>query len=248
MTLPEYIIDALAPVIALILAGYCFRKFGFLSRAFWRGAESLTYFILFPALILYRLIGADFSSIEITPILSASILFFIALTLVTWVCGKFLMRLTHQQWTSMLQGSIRYNTFIALALTDKLFGPQMFAVSALVTGVFIISVNLVSVIAFSTKGKPSIGAVALNLIRNPLILACLIGIGLNTVTTNVPEFANNTLSAFGRGALPIALLAVGAGLKLKSLTTINLPLAYSSLIKLALAPLLMAVLATLFVS
>ena len=243
MAIATHILEALFPVLALVVAGYIFRKKGFLGEDFWRAAESLTYFVLFPSLILYRLINADFSQFEISSLVIVVLAYFLILTLCSWLVDKRFLSLSHATWTSFLQGSIRYNTFIALALSDKLFGEQLFALSALIVALFITIVNIITIIAFSAEGRPSPVAIGINSIKNPLVLASVIGIGINLSQIYIPVFVSDTLSVFGRGALPLAILAVGAGLKIKSLTSIDSSIVYSSINKLVLSPVLMALLA-----
>ncbi len=247
MQIGTYILESLFPIMALVVAGYVFRKRGFLDEEFWQAAESLTYFVLFPALILYRLVNADFSQFDITPLISVVLIYFLLLTLITWFIDKRFLSQSHASWTSFLQGSIRYNTFIALALADKLFGPEMFAMSALLIGLFITIVNIITIIAFSADGKISVVKILINLFKNPLVLASVIGIVLNLSRVHIPVFVSDTLSVFGRAALPIAILAVGAGLRIKSLTAITMPLIYSSAIKLIASPLLMALLSLILI-
>jgi malonate transporter len=55
------------------------------------------------------------------------------------------------------------------------------------------------------------------LITNPLILACLIGIGLNVSGIGLPWGSAAVLEILARAALPLGLLAVGAGLRLDAL-------------------------------
>ena len=49
------IVLALFPLVAFIASGYIFKKYHFLSKEFWAGAEKLNYYILFPALLFNTL-------------------------------------------------------------------------------------------------------------------------------------------------------------------------------------------------
>ncbi len=53
-------LTALVPVFIIILLGYLCKRFGFLRQSFWIGAEQLTYFVLFPALLFEKLAAASF--------------------------------------------------------------------------------------------------------------------------------------------------------------------------------------------
>lgn len=247
MAFTHTILEALFPVIALVIAGYVFRKSSFLPDLFWDSAETLTFYVLFPSLILFRLLNADFSALEVSPLIITCITFFAVITAISWLCDRKLMNLEHATWTSFLQGSIRYNTFIALALADKLFGPELFTVSALLVGIFIIVVNIITVIAFSLATRTSALKLVNSIFKNPLIIACVAGIGINLSGLTVPGFINETLSVFGRAALPLALLAVGAGLHIKSLQYVNQEIIVSSVIKLMVAPIIMSALVLLLI-
>ena len=59
-------IESLAPVFLLIVLGYALRRKRFLSEGFWEGADRLTYFVLFPALIIHTLARADLANLAIS--------------------------------------------------------------------------------------------------------------------------------------------------------------------------------------
>ena len=72
------------------------------------------------------------------------------------------------------------------------------------------------------------------MIGNPLILACLSGIGLNLSGIGLPWGSAAVLDILARAALPLGLLAVGAGLQIEGLNRPGLLAATSSLKLLAL--------------
>ena len=58
----EHIFSALIPVFGLILIGYFFKKIRFPSHEFWPMADKLTYFVLMPSLLIYKLSDAKFDA------------------------------------------------------------------------------------------------------------------------------------------------------------------------------------------
>jgi predicted permease len=56
------IFGALGPIFFVIGLGYVLRRSRFPGEAFWPTAEKLTYYLLFPALLVHRLALADFSA------------------------------------------------------------------------------------------------------------------------------------------------------------------------------------------
>ena len=55
------LLGALGPVFALIALGYGLHRYQIPGGDFWSGAERLTYFVLFPALLLSRLAATPMS-------------------------------------------------------------------------------------------------------------------------------------------------------------------------------------------
>jgi hypothetical protein len=72
------------------------------------------------------------------------------------------------------------------------------------------------------------------LLTNPLIEGCLTGIGLNLSGIGLPWGSAAVLDILARAALPLGLLAVGAGLRLEGLARPGLLVTASSLKLLAL--------------
>jgi len=52
-------IHALVPVFLLILLGQVLYRCHFPAEGFWQGAERLTYYVLFPAMLVYKLGSAQ---------------------------------------------------------------------------------------------------------------------------------------------------------------------------------------------
>ena len=50
---------ALAPVFGMIVIGYGLKRRGFVTDAFWEPAEKLTFYILFPSLLVTKIGGAQ---------------------------------------------------------------------------------------------------------------------------------------------------------------------------------------------
>ena len=75
--------SALVPVILLIVAGFWLRRTLLPEEMQWNGIERLTYYILFPALIIDTLARADLSRVPIWGVGGA---LFLAILLMTGLC------------------------------------------------------------------------------------------------------------------------------------------------------------------
>jgi len=213
------IVDALSPIFFIMLFGFMLSRLPFSNLAIWSELERLTYYIFFPALLVMRLSSSTFDLedfVELAKVIGIA-LFLISLILA--LLHKLIAR-DQASLSSVYQGSIRFNTYIGLACIDALYGERGLTTAALCLVVYIVPVNILSVISLSVnKGIAAkgiyavIGAVA----TNPLVIACLIGLTLSVSNIQLPDMVEPVLAILSQPALPIGLLTVGAGIKFTTL-------------------------------
>jgi predicted permease len=235
----EELFSALAPVFGLILLGYVLKRRGFPGEGFWFPAEKLTYYLLLPALLVESTRRASLGSGTLRPAL-AVVLAVLALSGLLFACRRRL-KLSGPTFTSVVQGSIRPNTYVGLAATAGLLGAPGLAHAAVILALMVPLVNILSVSALCSHGdcsarRPGIAGFALELAKNPLILAILIGLALNASGLPLPGAAVELLDILGQAALPLGLLAVGAGLSFAAVGQGRRPILVCLLTHLVLLP------------
>ena len=236
---------ALAPVFGLIVLGAILRRIGPIGEDGWRGLESVTYWVLLPALLVLTLGGTDLTAYEIGPMVAAmagAVLIVTAfLVLVRRATG-----IAAPAYTSVIQGAIRQNTNIGIAAVGPLFGPEGVALAAVGIAAVIPLVNALS-IWFLTRmigDRPAVlGVVARSMAKNPIILACAIGIALNASGIGLHPLLADGLHLLASAALALGLLAVGAGLRWAAIRSGWTALMLSNLLKLVAVPALTLALA-----
>ena len=231
------VILAILPIFGLILIGFILYRLDFPGVGFWPVSERLTYYVLFPAMLVSGLSGRQFDASSLG----------LSLTLIGAVCllGAFLVftrtmfRLDGPVFTSVFQGAIRPNTYVGLSAAAGLLGPDWMALSAVALLTLIPLVNVLCVLVLSRHGKHGggLGRVGLELVKNPLILACVVGMALSVLKLPLPGVLLDLLTILGKAALPLGLLAVGAGLRFQGLGASTLPVALASLAHLVALPL-----------
>jgi len=206
------LLGGLADVFALIAAGYLLYRARFLPAEFWPPAERLTYYVLLPALLVSRMAVAPLGGLNIGAM---------AGVLVATVClaGGLVWLLRSREpsfgpaFTSLFQGSIRPNTYVGIASAMALYGDHGLTLAAIALAILVPVVNVLSVVMLQRYGTgDSSRSVLSEVVRNPLVLASLAGIGLNLSGIGMAGVAHRLLDMLGRAALPMGLMAVGAGL------------------------------------
>ncbi len=207
----------LIPVFALIALGWGIARLKLFSESFWPELEKLTYYILFPALLIHRLANANFASLSLSdaaiPVITA-----LAVTSLATFIWQFLFKVDAADFTSVYQGAIRFNTYLALASVNALTGDEGLIIAAVVIAILIPMINLLCVSVFQLMlHRQSSNPYWKTLATNPLILGCLIGIGLNLSQIELPLVVMEWLGMLGKTALPLGLIAVGVGIKVRQM-------------------------------
>jgi predicted permease len=241
MNFDTSILGALIPIFIVILSGCAFRKLSFPGDQFWSYAERITYFVLFPALLLQKTATAPLDLQAFIPMVAALYTAVLAMTGLV-----FLMRPWRvygaKAFTSFFQGSIRFNTYVGLSAALALFGEEGVTLAAVSIAVLIPLVNVLCVtvlVAFDDSKKRNWRAVISGIIRNPLILSCVAGFLLNISGIGLHSTVSNTLSLFGRASLPLGLLALGAGLDIAAARADGKVLVINCTLKLLVLPAIM---------
>jgi malonate transporter len=200
---------ALLEAALLIALGWALGRWGFAGEAFWRGFDRLVYFVLLPALLLRSLAGAEFSGAEAGTLALSAALSIFALTLFL-LAARRALGLEGPAFTSVYQGSVRSNTYVALATVPALYSEGGLALLALLIAAVVPLVNVLSV--QGRGGRPGPSEVARSVATNPVIVACALGLLANASGTRLPAGLDGALAALSAAALPCGLMAVGAAL------------------------------------
>ena len=203
----------LLPDFLLIVAGFVLCRYTPLDRPVWEAAEKLVYFLLFPVLLFNSISRSSLSPGDTMALMGGGLgvmLTGIALAFaLRWVPG--VDARTH---ASGSQVAFRFNSFVALALAERLHGAQGVAWIAMIVAVCVPVANVAAVYPLARHGGHGY---LRELARNPLIVSTLAGLAANLLGLRLPEPAAISLQKIGLAALPLGLMAVGAGLRLGAL-------------------------------
>lgn len=245
-------LNALLPVILVIAAGYTVARAGLITGEQWRGVERLAYYVLFPAVLFEKIAALDFSTLPAGPLAATLLATITALSLLLFALRPVfdtVWGIKGGRYTSIFQGTVRWNAFLALAIADSLIGPEGVALIAVAMVIMIPPLNILCVIVLSRHANaepPTLTKMARDLAANPFILSISAGVLVNLLGLPVPGPVQNTLVIAGAAALPVGIICVGAGLDLSALRRPGPALTSGTFIRLLLAPLLGAGFAALF--
>src|ERR1700753_4147045 len=205
------VIAALLPVFLLIVIGTILKKTLMPLDTQWHGLEWLTYYVLFPALLIQTLVKADLSKVPVAGVGGALLLSALVVSGVCLALWPLLQRsaVDGPAFTSIFQGATRWQTYVALAVSGNLYGGTGLALASVAMVAIIPLVNVLSVAVlahYASPEKQSASTIALTVVRNPLIWACALGLFINVVPLPLPRIWHEVADALGSSSLAIGLL------------------------------------------
>ncbi len=236
----------LFPDFSLILCGYLVCRYTALNRTVWEQVENLVYFFLFPVLLFQSIVkspldlGATSSLIGAGLILSlAGIAMAYSLPYWPWLGA----RIDPRQHAGGAQVAFRFNSFIGLAMAERLAGAQGLLLIAVLIGVCVPLLNVAAVWPMTRHAKRGF---VRELARNPLIIATCSGLAANLLGLHIPLWMEPTTTRIGGASLALGLMAAGAGLQFASMAQSKILTTLLLLIRHMLLPLAAFGLARLF--
>ncbi len=235
------VLQTITPIFLLILTGFVLRRASFPSQEFWPQAERLTYYVLFPALLVDKLTSIHAGQHPLLT-MAASLVAAICVVAAALMAVRPRLQSDGPAFTSIFQGAIRPNTYVGLSAAGGLFGDEGLSLSAVALMTVIPTVNVLCVLVLTRHGRDTrargLRDTVVQLGRNPLILACAAGFTLNGADVTLPAMLQEGLHILGSASLPLGLLAVGAGLSFSAALDGWKDVIASSLLKLLILPLL----------
>jgi len=207
----------LFPDFSLILCGYLVCRYTALNRAVWEQVETLVYFFLFPVLLFHSIVKSPLDVQAASRLMGAG-----------WALGLTGIALAYalpripvlRRWidqrdhAASAQIAFRFNSFIGLAISERVAGPQGVQLIAVLIGVCVPLFNVGAVWPMVRHARRSL---ARELLRNPLIIATASGLVANLLGFTISPWLEPSVTRIGAASLALGLMAAGAGMQLGAL-------------------------------
>ena len=229
MHILETAVNAVVPVVLIVLLGYCLKERGFLSKEFVKVGSKVSFRVAMPIMLfvnVYNIESFDVIQWEV-------VIYSMVAILVIFLLGMITVIFTTddpKRKGAVLQATFRSNTaIVGLSLASVLGGTEAVAVAAVVSAFTLPIMNIFAVIALTiyvnddgTK-KIDIMGILKKIAKNPLIIAIVLGmicllirslqikyLGEVVFALNKQgKFLYNALSNIKSMASPYALLILG---------------------------------------
>lgn len=208
----------LFPDFSLIICGYLVCRYTALNRTVWEQVESLVYFFLFPVLLFHSIVKSPLDLVAASSLIGAGLLMGVtgiamaySLPHLPWLGS----RIDKRAHAASAQVAFRFNSFIALALADRLAGPEGLLMISVLIGVCVPLFNTAAVWPMARHAQSGF---LRELVRNPLIIATATGLTANLLGFAMPVWLEPTVTRIGGASLALGLMAAGAGMQFGQLS------------------------------
>lgn len=240
-------LDIMLPVFIMLALGWLLRRTGLLCGDVPGKLNKLIFQLFLPVMLFEN--ARSMESLA-TDDLSMTIFIFFGL-LIIWLCAMLLVPRFEKDPRKrgvLVQGCFRSNfAILGVPLLDAMFGQRGLIAVSLAMPVVILMNNTLAVVSLSVHAgkKMDLGRILRNVITNPLIIGCALGMicfGLG-VTFQPP--VEKVLSQLSQVTTPLSLLVLGASLNWQGVRHNRTQLLWTVLVKQAIVPAVMITLAIL---
>lgn len=231
-------VNAVAPMFLLLAAGFLSRRAGILSREDVPRFNRVAFRLFLPCLLFYNIYCSDLRAavkpgLIVFAVCGVLLVFGASMLIVTHSVGR-------EDWKGVIaQGIFRSNFVImGIPIAQALVGADQLGSVTILIAVVVPMFNFLSVYTLERfrGGRVRIGAVLLEVLKNPLIVSSLIGIAFQLLKIRLPALLEGTVSSLGGIASPLQLYLLGAFFQFNSLEECLKPLAAVTAIKLFVTP------------
>lgn len=236
-----YSLNATVPVFAVMVLGFLLKRKGFLTDEFVQVGNKLVFRVALPCMLFLDIAEMDPSQLLDGRFVAFGAAVSLGSILLIWVLTRLLMR-DKTQVGAFVQGAYRSSAAIlGVALISNIYGDAGYAPLMILASVPIYNIMAVLILVLEAGGggkftPARLRSAAVQVCKNPLILAILAGAPFAIFGWSLPSMAGKTVSMLGKLATPLALLAIGASFVWGDALKKAKPTVLASLIKLVVLP------------
>ena len=230
--------NAVLPVFLMMAAGYLSRCLGVLERGDVAKFNRVAFRVFLPCLLFYNVYRSDLSAAVDPRLIAYAVLGVLIVFGAAFVTVQRLERVNERRGVIM-QGIFRSNyVILGLPIAQALLGEtELGPVSVLIAIVVpLFNVLAVFVLERFRGGSVKPREVALQVLKNPLVVSSALGIAALLIGLKLPPVLEKAVSGLGTIATPLQLFLLGAFFQFNGLGRYLKPLAAVTVIKLVITP------------
>lgn len=210
-------VNVTIPIFLVMVVGYFLRRIGILNENFVNVSNKFNFTVTLPVL-LYK----DLASVNILEVFDLKYVLFCALATSAGFWGSWaIAKLTLKDRSlrgAFTQASFRSSAAVmGLAFIQNIYGESAMGSLMIIGAVPLYNIYSVIVLTFEgdyPEGERDTGKIkqaCVNILKNPIIIAIIIGVVVALLGNPMPTLVNSTVENIAKMATPLALIGLGAG-------------------------------------
>lgn len=240
-------VNAVLPIFIMFAVGFIMRKVNLVDDDLISRTNKIVFRVFLPIMLFNNIYSSDLKSVFNPRLVlfaptSVFILFLLATLFVV------LIRDESKRRGAMIQALFRSNyVILGIPIIVAIFGEESSAIPSLLSAFVVPVFNLLAVITLEVfRGKkPSFFKVLKSIIKNPLIIASILGITVNLLGISFPSVIASTIKTIGSVATPLPLVMLGAFFRFDSVKANIKDITICTVGRLIISPLLGSIAALL---
>ena len=210
------------PLCVLLVVGYVLKRWLKLADVTTKQLNQMVFKLFLPALLFKNIYTSDLSSdFDIRVVIFAICAILLMYTGLCFAIPK--IESDSRKCSVMIQGIYRSNYVLyGIPVTAAIFDENHLGMASVLAAIIIPMINILAVLLFELfrdNGKMNWGHAGKGVLKNPLVIASVLGLIFVFLRIPVPELAMESVSTLGSIATPLALIALGADFHFSSVKT-----------------------------
>jgi len=208
-------LNVVLPLIIMMSVGWVLKYFKVCDENFFKTANKLTFKLFLPLMLFNNIYSSDIQSsfnLRLIVFVVSSIL--ITVILVTLIIPR--IEKQNANRGVLIQALFRSNYILfGVPVCMNLFAQADMGITSMLA-VFVVPLyNFLAVVVLATyanKGNNEVGSIKktlMDVVKNPLIIACVIGIVMASIGLKIPNVLEKTIIDISKIATPFALIILG---------------------------------------
>jgi len=234
-----YGLNSVGPVFLLVVLGVVLRAVKLVDETLVSRISTLVFTIAVPALVFTKISRTRFEEVFDGRLVLLAVLGAIVFFCLFWALSYLLVKEPRKRGP-FIQGTVRgNNAIVSLAIVLNVYGESGASKAAVLLAFLMPLYNILSVIALTVpmhrSGGGTWGRLVKRIVTNPIILAILAALPFSYFSVRLPVVVDRSLGYLSQLTLPLALLNIGASLRLSAVTK-PMPAVPASFVKVVLYP------------
>lgn len=232
--------NVVLPLCLCIALGYFLYRINMIEEATQKSMNKLVFRVFLPIYIFNSIYTTDIAKVFDVRLVALVVLGTLAMFMALMVLIPKIEKENAKRGV-MVQASFRSNfVLFGVPIAASLCGEANIGPTSLLVGFVVPIYNILAVVCLESfrGGKPDIRKILRGIATNLLIIASVLGIGLNMLSVPLPTGVKKAVADIGKIATPLSLVVLGAGFRFNAIRGYVRQIAVCMTNKLILSPFL----------